>query len=249
MVVTHFREVGLCFMSNRAFEKLITVTILGSLIAIAHADDITTLPPVRAVLGENVICYGYDCADIVLGMIGPPPSPYATQVNEFTEPQQVDKNEFCRQLKDKKPEDCNGANPPSTPGTDPNWQPNGCGTDEWIQKGIDLGVNLLVPSSYSGDHNSPYTGISFEAACNKHDACWGRDFDRGTCDMTFNSDMVNACSVLSNPSEASTCEGLAGFYFGVVASTRVGDYMHGKAVDDLKCAMWTQDMVTNGCTE
>lgn len=236
---------------GKVLEKALIAAALAGLIAVAHADDTTTLPPVKAVLSDlgEIVCYGYDCVDVLNGLTPIAPLFQLEYGYISADAGAVSHDEFCEGLKDKKPEGCNGANPPSTPGTDPNWQPNGCGTAEWIQKGIDLGVSLLVPNTYSGDHNSPYAGISFEAACNKHDACWGRDFDRGSCDMAFNSDMINACSVLSNTSQASACEGLAGFYFGVVASTRVGDYMHDKAVGELKCAMWTKDMVTNGCTE
>lgn len=232
----------------KLFERITIVAALTGLVALANADNMTTLPPVRVVASNegNVVCYGYDCADI-LNAMAPPPL-FLTGYEAISD-QTIDHGEFCRELKTRKPADCNASNPPSTPGTDPNWQPNGCGTNEWTQIGMDLGINLIVPDEYSGDHNSPYAGVSFESACNRHDACWGSRFHRGSCDDQFHTDMRQACSVVSDSAGGVACDGLAGFYFGAVASTNIGTRAHQNAFNAHKCAVWAKDMGINGCPQ
>lgn len=72
----------------------------------------------------------------------------------------LDGEKFCQTLKSKKPSSCNFNSPPSAPGYDPNWQPNGCGTSgsQWL---IDIALSITHTENYSGDPDAPHSGVSF----------------------------------------------------------------------------------------
>jgi hypothetical protein len=102
-------------------------------------------------------------------------------------------------------------------------------------------------STYSGDLNAPFAGVSFLAACNSHDACWGSAMHRGTCDIQFRGAMESACSGQSNPDSYNVCMGYAGMYHGAVSTTNGSNEAYAKAVSENSCAAWVHDMKANGC--
>jgi hypothetical protein len=149
---------------------------------------------------------------------------------------------FCTKLREEAPDDCQtGGTGPSVPGYDPNWQGNGCGSagGGWLESAV-AGYLLGDYPQYTGDINNPLPGISFAAACNEHDACWGVGADRNTCDNAFGAALAGVCG--SN----ATCNGIAGGYrFGVGTATGTENY--DAAVAQYECAAWRHDMQQNNC--
>ncbi len=230
------------------FKRFLIVAALTGLLTVAHADNTTTLPPVRAVLsdlGTDVLCYGYECAGI-LNVMAPPlfVVEYATIADTDVV---IDHGEFCRQLKDKKPPGCDLSSPPSTPDTDANWQPNGCGNNWRVQAAMQLGIMAIVPDEFAGNFNAPYSGVSFLGACNRHDQCYGLAFDKAFCDSRFGDEMTAACGVVASSAGHNVCDGLAGIYKGAVAATTFGNDAYASSVKAHTCAVWVKDMNVNGC--
>jgi len=159
---------------------------------------------------------------------------------------ELDKAKFCQNLKSKKPSSCSASNPPSVPGFDPSWEPNGCGTGglaNWIADKI---LSSAYTDSYSGEINAPFAGVSFLAACNAHDRCWGLAADKDQCDLAFRQTMDAACSGLSTTSGINNCLGFSGIYHGAVTSD-LGNSNYEDSVSDFNCAAWAADMEENGC--
>lgn len=179
------------------------------------------------------------------------PDPFETNVDELIDlpAKPVDRQKFCKSLKSRQPSNCSVSSPPSTPDTDSNWEPNGCGNNWRIQAVMEFGIQAFVPSDFAGDYNAPYAGVSFLAACNRHDRCYGVAFDKAFCDERFGDEMRQACSVVSSSSGHSQCQGLAGIYEGAVASTTFGAKAYASSSSDHTCAVWTKDMTTNGCSK
>lgn len=222
---------------------------LGLVFIVNATNPPVNLPPIRAVpdtKGGNVICYGYDCANI-LESLSPKPDPFNMSFDMLLEDPPVDRKQFCSRLKNNKPSDCNTASPPSTPATDANWQPNGCGNNGFVQTLMSLGISQLVPSNFAGDYNSPYSGVSFQNACNAHDRCYGVAFDKAFCDARFGDEMRTACGVVSDSAGYNMCTGLAGIYEGAVASTNFGISAYKTSAKEYTCAIWVKDMKANEC--
>lgn len=236
---------------GKTLERAATVAVLACLITVANADDTTTLPPVRAVpsdLGE-IVCFGYDCADVLDGLT--PIAPLFPLEYDYISPDvgAVSHDEFCEGLNDKKPFGCDASNPLSTAGTDPNWQPNGCGSSATDRVMMSAALYVIAPDEYRGDPDNPYAEVSFLGACNTHDACWGRGFDKVSCDADFQQDMYTACSTVAAPGGQNVCNGMASIYFGFVAGSEDGIENYDEAYSDHVCAMWAKDMNTNGCPQ
>jgi hypothetical protein len=160
----------------------------------------------------------------------------------------INKAAFCENLKDKIPYiGCHVASPPSTPGLDLNWRPNGCGAGPIDQYLIDRALSI-IPSEYSGNIHAPYPGVSFLNACNQHDRCWGIGGNRLTCDENFLTDMRNACSA-SAGAGIGVCNGVASGYHSVVSSTSIGHGNYNSAVRQRACATWAHDMKSNSCPQ
>lgn len=204
----------------------------------------TILVTARAGDGGMLTCLGSACAGVISGMTER--SPYEMELTLDAETE-LDRGLFCSVLKSKRPENCNASNPPSTPGLDPNWQPNGCGTGGLSNLLLDSGMEVLLSDTYSGDFQAPYPGVSFQSACNAHDACWGVAGSRSACDNAFRSSMEAACGVLSQASARSTCSGFASAYFSAVSITNIGNSNYQRATESRRCALWVQDMKANGC--
>lgn len=163
----------------------------------------------------------------------------------------VDKAKFCPRLNAKRPANCDLANPPPSPGIDvpgqPAWQPNGCGTGGiggWFQNFV---LQRIAGDSYSGNLNSPYSGVSFEGACNSHDQCWAGGGARYQCDNSFSASMLSACSGVSSSQGASTCTGFANLYHGAVTTTNGSHSAYATSTQNRVCAIWASDMRENGC--
>ena len=238
-------------MKRNVFERVAIVTILAGLISVANATDPPhDLPPVRAVassLGDNIVCYGYDCAGVLDSMAINWQMAMAYDIQSIASEDFVaDKAEFCRTLKGVKPASCSYSSPPSAPDTDPNWQPNGCGNTAGVQLAMNIGINVIVPNQFSGDYDSPYAGVSFTAACDTHDKCYGLGFDKANCDLDFRETMITKCSAAA--ADYNVCVGLAGIYHGAVASTGAGQDAYNQAENEHICAVWIKDMKVNGCS-
>jgi hypothetical protein len=169
---------------GNALERCVIAAALAGLITAAHTDDTTTLPPVKAVLSDlgEIVCYGYDCVDVLNGLT--PIAPLSPLEYEYISPDSgaVSHEEFGQALEGKKPLGCNRSSPPSTAGTDPNWQPNGCGSSSTDRALIAAALYAIAPDDYRGDVDNPFLGVSFLGACNTHDACCGSGFDKVGCD-------------------------------------------------------------------
>lgn len=105
--------------------------------------------------------------------------------------------------------------PTQTAGSTPITVPAGanvitsCGSN-FVQRGIlqvnELGTALL-------------TGVSFETACQAHDACYGRrdcTMTRNACDDAFNRDMASACNSVPPGIRRQTCIDQAKMYHSAV---------------------------------
>ena len=238
--------------SSSSFEKIIVATITLGAVLGAHASDPPyNLPPVRAVPstdGGQIICYGYDCAD-VLASIMPVLPPIGSDVDVIGDQSGVDRGQFCEALANEKPSGCNSSNPPSTADTDANWQPNGCGTSWRTQAAMQLGIMTIVPDDFAGNFNAPYSGVSFLDACNTHDRCYSVAFDKASCDQRFGDQMREACGVVGSSSGYNVCTGLADIYRGAVSSTTFGQDAYASSLSNHSCAVWAKDMEANGCEE
>lgn len=232
-------------------RKLLVLALAALVVPCASAagDDPVDQPPVvvhRYSVGEIfVYCAGVDCLD-AFSEIGGNPWPI-TDISISSDGGGATSEQFCSALKNKKPQGCDLANPPSTPGTDPNWQPNGCGTSGAGNLVLDAGLEIVASDHYSGDFQAPYPGVSFRSACNEHDACWGAGLVRSDCDTSFHESMRAACGVLTEASSRTVCEGFAGTYFAAVSTTNAGNDNYAAAVSARKCALWAHDMKINGC--
>ena len=198
----------------------------------------------RAGDGGMLSCVGSACAGVISGMTVR--SPYQTELTLEAETG-LDRADFCAALKSKQPANCNSSNPPSTPGLDPNWQPNGCGTGGMSNLLLDSGMEVLLSDTYSGNFQAPYPGVSFRSACDAHDACWGVAGSRAVCDTAFHNAMEAACGVVSQAAARTTCNGFASAYFSAVAITNIGNSNYQRATENRRCALWAQDVKANGC--
>lgn len=215
----------------------------------ATEDEPVDQPPVvvhRYTVDEIfVYCAGVDCLD-AFTEIGGNPWPML-DISISSEGGSATTEEFCSALRSKRPAGCDLTNPPSTPGTDPNWQPNGCGTDMITNSMLSFGLSQFYSDNYSGDIDAPFAGVSFLAACNAHDVCWAEAKPRYTCDDTFRGSMDAACGTHASPDGQSVCRGFSSAYHSAVSATDLSNKNYSKAVSNHKCALWAFDMALNQC--
>src|SRR5690606_3955662 len=165
-------------MKYRTWSVSLAIALVGSwaCISLAQTEEPTDLPTVTGkgnlVGGEEIRCFTTMCGDAEREE---PIALLELFLKDVTQmPQgylELDKTKFCQNLKSKKPSGCSASNPPSVPGFDPSWEPNGCGTGglaNWIADRI---LSSAYTDSYSGEINAPFVGVSFLAACNAHDRC------------------------------------------------------------------------------
>lgn len=232
-------------------RRIFAIAAITVLALPASAQEVTDFPRVvvtgQTITGSNVICRGMDCAIVLesldgLGMV------QSELLLAPTESGGFDKDQFCKALEARRPAGCDASDPPSTPGLDPGWQPNGCGTGGASNLFLNSGLGIAYTDNYSGDFNAPFAGTSFKSACDAHDGCWGSAGNRSTCDSNFHNAMRTACTSWGEPSR-TTCNGFAAAYFSAVAATDIGNENYRNAVNQRRCALWAHDMRANGCGE
>lgn len=224
--------------------RLVVVTLLSALVAIANAEEVPTLKRIRAVpsdLGGEVVCYGMECSDMLDTIwVQPPLFPVEFEWLD-PEPTAVDHEEFCRKLAGLKRTGCSASNPPSTPLTNPaGWQPNGCGDGSFKSYFAEALVVLTIPLASSLD--TPSLDVNFRPACNAHDACYAVGNSKSVCDSTFLGNMQETCSTSIN----AVCNSIAIGYYAAVSER--GDSAYNSSLSDLKCAIWAAEMRDNGCS-
>jgi len=156
----------------------------------------------------------------------------------------VPTEQLCERLEESKPKGCSSSGPPSVPGLDPYWQPNGCGVGGWKDAAItvlaDLGLRY-----FTGELDEPFPGVSFLGACNAHDECYGRQVGKLTCDGFFRLAMTGACDAGTLGDVREICYGAVSAYHAAVVNH--GHAAYEEASEDFACAQWHQAMESNKC--
>ncbi len=233
--------------------RLIVLALLTVLLLAAHASVSNTLPTVTVVGkkpdGGPLTCSSGSCFDTAQEETARAFQEWLTMYAVMPEEElPLDGAQFCSTLKAKKPSGCNLNSPPSAPGYDQNWQPNGCGTPgrQWM---IHIALSITHTENYSGDPNAPHAGVSFLAACNAHDRCWGSGFDRTFCDTQFGDNVRAQCDTVSSSSGWGTCRGFASAYHAAVSPNDFSNPKYAASVWKAQCAGWAHDMQANNCPQ
>ena len=243
------------FNTSPYASQILTVAALSAACFGLYAT--VTFPPIIVTAprigGGTVVCRGEACAGVLQSLQETGGSKGGDQSDHEnpTEDIPVNPAALCANLNANKPSNCSLSNPPPSPGiTVPGqaaWSANGCGTGgaaEWFHEKI---LSYGFGDVYSGNLDAPYPGISFLAACNSHDACWGGANDRTWCDIIFEESMESACNSISNTSGWGSCRGLASAYHAAVSSDPATNN-YNETVAERSCALWASDMRENGCT-
>ena len=195
--------------------------------------------------GGNVICSGSACADVLADLQNQARGGVVYDYEQPLEDIAIDHSLFCAALKQAKPSGCDINNPPIVPGINLSWQPNGCGTGPVEDFIYERGLGALN-SSFSGNLDAPYAGVSFLSACNSHDFCYGVGSVRESCDIDFRDAMQSSCDAFSDPSAYQACSSFVSTYHAAVSSN-FGTRAYNNANADLRCAVWAKDMEENQC--
>ena len=233
--------------------RLIVLALLAGLLLADNADEPNNEPTVVVIGkkpdGRPLTCSTGSCFDTAQEETARAHQEYLAMYAVLPEEElPLDGERFCSTLKSKKPSGCNLNSPPSAPDYDQNWQPNGCGTAgrQWI---IDFVLASSHTENYSGDPNAPYAGVSFLAACNAHDQCWGRALDRTFCDSRFGDNVRAQCDTVSSSSGWGTCQGFASAYHAAVSPNDLSNPQRASSVSKSQCAGWAHDMQANNCQQ
>jgi hypothetical protein len=156
----------------------------------------------------------------------------------------VSTEQLCKRLEEAKPKGCSSSSPPSVPGFDPYWKPNGCGVGGWKDAAVKLLADLGL-RYFTGELDEPFPGVSFLNACNAHDRCYGLQSGKLACDGYFRLAMTRACDGGTKGDVREICYGSVSAYHAAVVN-------HGKAAyesagEDYACAQWHQTMEKNKC--
>lgn len=156
----------------------------------------------------------------------------------------VSAEQLCERLEDAKPRGCSSSSPPSAPGFDPGWKPNGCGVGGWKDAALEIIADLGL-RYFTGELDEPFPGVSFLDACNAHDRCYGLQSGKLRCDGYFRLAMTEACDRGTMGDVREICYGSVSAYHAAVVN-------HGKAAyesagEDYACAQWHQAMENNHC--
>lgn len=251
----HSNTRGAIRMFVKKQRAAVMILVLMTCWLLAQAQTTPTLPPVRVTAprigGGNIVCRGEACEGVIQAL-RQEKIDYMIRMGQVPmDPEDIalSKSQVCSRLKAKQPANCNYSSPPSTPGYDPAWQPNGCGVGPRSNWFFDKVLNSSLFSNYSGDLDSP-AGVSFLSACNRHDQCWGQGMERTYCDLSFEDGMKQACEVLTDPNAFGTCRGFASAYHAAVSPTNSqSTAAYNNAVSALNCAAWAHDMKANGCPQ
>ena len=247
-------------MYAKKWRKTFASVLLASVGFGAYAQ--TTLPPVVVtaprVGGGTIVCRGTACALVIAQLRQTIMDAYLRMQQPVPDPEDIplSKSKVCSKLNARRPANCSFNNPPSSPGiTVPgqaSWQPSGCGTGPLANEFSKLALNVLYPAEYSGDLNAPfYTPngtVSFLAACNAHDQCWGEGNDRTWCDQGFRAAMQSQCDTyVSNTTAWGTCSSMVSAYHTAVSNSQATSH-YNESFAQRQCAMWASDMRENGCS-
>jgi len=156
----------------------------------------------------------------------------------------VSTEQLCERLEDSKPKGCSSSGPPSVPGYDPTWKPNGCGVGGWKDAAITLVADLGL-RYFTGELDAPFPGVSFQNACNAHDECYGRQSGKLTCDGFFRLAMTEACDAGTLGDVREICYGAVSAYHAAVVNH--GESAYEAAGEAYACAQWHQAMESNEC--
>ena len=235
---------------RKAFVYLIILVIFTP--GIAGAEDPIVLPPITVIApttdGGNIMCRGTGCLFAPMATQGA----YASHDNYLEqsiimEPGQVDREQFCNNLKKKQPRNCRLGSIPSTPVHDPGWQPNGCGTGAIADAAVSGLLGILFVGYYTLDE--PYRGVSFESACDTHDRCFSSAGGFDTCNNNFSIGLANSCAggTISGSNARFACENYAAAYRAAVSTDKFGGIAYTEAGKKLSCAGWYTAMKMNRC--
>lgn len=229
--------------NRRMFQAVAALACFSTFAATAQ----TTLPRVIATGtrtdGVDIRCFGGICADTLRSV-----ETMIMMAGEFEQLDgevQVDKRQFCANLKTARPPGCSMIAPPSAPGYDPAYVGNGCGDGSFASHIANELVSHVV-WGYSGSLDHPLPGVSFYSACQVHDYCYASGTTRSTCDERFGNSLQGVCSA-ANVSYQNSCNTLSRIYNGAVFL--VGQRPYNAAQADLACAAWAYDMEANECDE
>jgi hypothetical protein len=158
----------------------------------------------------------------------------------------VSSEQLCERLEESKPKGCSSSGPPSVPGLDPAWRPNGCGVGDWRDALLTRLAGITLPT-FTGNLDVPFPGVSFQSACNAHDRCYGVQRPQFECDNLFHVGMQGACESNTANATRTLCMSTAAIYFGTVAQH--GQSAYESAGRDRACAVWHQAMQANDCKQ
>jgi len=243
-------------------KRLILFCTVFGLCSMGQEAIATTLQPWQGdpmeldgemIVDDSILCTGSGCGPLLdslrqeyqmdLYMLLNQPS---TLDDTLTYTLAVSTEQLCERLEESKPAGCSSSSPPSVPGYDPGWQPNGCGVGGWRDFLLKRLANLTL-TNFHGDLDEPFPGVSFLGACNQHAFCYGVQTAKYRCDDQFLESMEGACAANTANATRTLCNSVAAAYF--VAVTEHGDSAYDSAGADLACAEWHRQMDTNECTE
>ena len=242
------------FNTSPYASQILTVAALSA--ACFGLYPTVTFPPIIVTAprigGGTVVCRGEACAGVLQSLQETGGSKGGDQSDHEnpTEDIPVNPAALCANLNANKPSNCILSNPPPSPGITvpgrPPYQTNGCGTGKIANLFLDLALTISTKPYYSGDFQSPYPGISFRAACDGHNQCWGSGGDKNVCDFNFRSEMISACG--GESASNNNCLGFSGLYHGAVSNTGAALSTYNSVQQDRSCALWASDMRENGCS-
>jgi len=176
------------------------------------------------------------------------PTRWATQDESMMENAESSftKAQICKAIKDNAPAGCNVNNFAPAPGipspTQGSWAPNGCGPGGWKDFLLAELALTLNPLSFSGDLNRPllyYQSISFEGACNNHDACYTSSSAKSSCDDGFKQELTFICA------GNSSCSSFRNQYYWAVTEAGQSSYDSNQA--QFQCAQFGAVYHDNQC--
>lgn len=221
------------------FSGLVLASLALTEIALAQP-TMPTIPVTGFTGGGRVLCRADECHSIMMDLREFSPR---TRMNPETGAPEIEREEFCDNLRTQRPEQCGNTAPP-VPFIGSNFVPNGCGST--LSTVGDLTESILRHlEGFSGNPDEPYPGVSFAGACNNHDSCYtSLGAVRGDCDAMFRNDVTAACYSSGPP--AATCLNFAAIFATGVSVGGQSSFNNGQA--QAQCAQWHQDMEANQCS-
>ena len=249
------RSKGVADLAASPLRRFIVglIALMAGSTCIPAYSGIVDLPPVKVTAkreggGADFSCRGIACSTSVNEESLAAQLSFLEEFERYPdELPALDPVKVCKALRQKRPPGCNYSESPSVPGFDSSWTANGCGTGVRANWFLNAALSQSNSATYSGDLNAPFAGVSFLAACNSHDLCWGKGSDRAECDQAFRGQMEASCMAVPSGSSRNICIGYASLYHAAVSTTDASHEAYGRSASDFSCAVWTYDMKTNGC--